>query len=62
MIPARLSFEYEFIPVLTYRSGFVYMIQAQNLYQYKSYRYEVIPVVVPDGNSHNGMKKGTGIM
>ena len=31
-------------------------------YQYNSYRYEFIPAVVPDRNSHNGMKSYTGIM
>ena len=31
-------------------------------YHYNSYRYEFIPVVVPDRNSHNGMKSYTGIM
>ena len=31
MIPVRVSFWYEFIPVLTYRSVFVYMIPVKNL-------------------------------
>ena len=31
MIPVRVSFWYEFIPVLTYRSVFVYMITVKNL-------------------------------
>ena len=31
MIPARLSFRYEFTPVLSCGSVFVYMISAQNL-------------------------------
>ena len=31
MIPVRVSFWYEFIPVLTYRSVFVYMIPVENL-------------------------------
>ena len=31
MIPVRVSFWYEFIPILTYRSVFVYMIPVKNL-------------------------------
>ena len=31
MIPVRVSFWYEFIPVLSYRSVFVYMIPVENL-------------------------------
>ena len=31
MIPVRVSFWYEFIPVLTYRSVFVYMTPVKNL-------------------------------
>ena len=57
MIPVRVSFWYEFIPVLTYRSVFVYMIPVKNLIP-----VQLIPVVVPDRNSHNGMKSYTGIM
>ena len=45
MIPVRVSFWYEFIPVLTYRSVFVYMIPVENSYQYNSYRFEFIPVL-----------------
>ena len=31
MIPIRVSFWYKFIPVLSYRSVFVYMIPVENL-------------------------------
>ena len=45
MIPVRVSFWYEFIPVLTYRSVFVYMIPWKISYRYNSHRYEFIPVL-----------------
>ena len=45
MIPARLLFRYEFTPVLSCGSVFVYMISAQNLM-----RERVIPVRVHPGN------------
>ena len=45
MIPARLSFRYEFTPVPSCGSVFVYMIPAQNL---------VPERVIPASNSHGG--------
>ena len=45
MIPARLSFRYEFTPVPSCGSVFVYMIPAQNLIPER-----VIPVRVHPGN------------
>ena len=45
MIPARLSFRYEFSPVPSCGSVFVYMIPAQNLVPER-----VIPVRVHPGN------------
>ena len=45
MMPVRVSFWYKFIPVLTYRSVFVYMIPWKISYRYNSYRYEFIPVL-----------------
>ena len=45
MIPARLSFRYEFTPVPSCGSVFVYMVSAQNLIPER-----VIPVRVHPGN------------
>ena len=45
MIPVRVSFWYEFIPVLTYRSVFVYIIPVKNLIP-----VQLIPVLVYPGS------------
>ena len=45
MIPERISFWYEFIPVLTYRSVFVYMIPVKNIIP-----VQLIPVWVHPGS------------
>ena len=45
MIPVRVSFWYEFIPVLTYRSVFVYMIPVENLIP-----VQLVPVRVHPGS------------
>ena len=64
MIPVRLSFRYEVIPVPFCGSVFVYMTPIQNLVSVR-----VIPggrvhprVAVPGQNSHPGTKTFTGIM
>ena len=48
MIPVRVSFRYEFIPVPTCSSVFVYMIQLRN----------VIPVRVIPVRVHSGSRTG----
>ena len=64
MILARLSLRYEFIPVPSCGSVFVYMIPAQNLIpdQSESYRCEFTPVSVPERDSHSGTKTHSDVM
>ena len=63
MIPARLSFRYEFTPVPSCGSVFVYIIPAQNLIP-----QQVIPVRIHPGNSvperdfHSGTKTHSDVM
>ena len=60
MILARLSFRYEFTPVPSCGSVFVYMIPAQNLVPER-----VIPVRVHPGNErdfHSGTKTHPDVM
>ena len=62
MIPARLSFWYEFTPVPSCGSVFVYMTPAQNLIQER-----VIPARVHPGNCterdfHSGTKTHSDVM
>ena len=45
MIPVRVSFWYKFIPVLTYRSVFVYMIPVEKLIP-----VQLVPVRVHPGS------------
>ena len=62
MIPARLSFRYEFTPVPSCGSLFVYMISAQNLIPDESYRREFTPVTVPGRDFHSGTKTHSDVM
>ena len=57
MIPARLSFQYEFTPVLSCGSVFVYMTPAQNLVPER-----VIPARVPERDFHSGSKTHSDVM
>ena len=52
MIPVRVSCRYDFIPVPTCSSVFVYMMSDR----YESYRYEFTPVLVPVRNVRTGMR------
>ena len=66
MIPARLSFWYEFSPVPSCGSVFVYMIPAQNLVpervQVRVTRCEFTPVTVPGRDFHSATKTRSGVM
>ena len=54
MIPVRVSFRYEFIPVPTV---FVYMIPVRNVIPVRViYRYEFTAVLVPVRNVRTGMR------
>ena len=62
MIPARLSFRYEFTPVPSCGSVFVYMISAQNLIMERVIRCEFTPVTVPERDFHSGRKTHSDVM
>ena len=62
MIPARLSFRYEFTPVPSCGSVFVYMIPAQNLVPKRVIRCEFTPVTVPGRDFHSGTKTRSAAM
>ena len=62
MIPARLSFRYEFTPVPSCGSVFVYMIPAQNLIPERVIPVRVTPVTVPKRDFRFGMKTRSDVM
>ena len=50
MIPDRVSFRYDFIPVPYYVSIFVYMILTKIVFWNESFQNDFIPVVASDRN------------
>ena len=62
MIPARLSFRYEFTPVPSCGSVFVYMIPAQNLIMERVILVRVHPITVPERDFHSGTKTHSDVM
>ena len=63
MIPARLSFRYEFTPVPSCGSVFVYTIPAQNLVPERVInRCEFTPVTVPGRDFHSGTNTHPDVM
>ena len=62
MIPARLSFRYEFTPVPSCGSVFVYMIPAQNLVPERVIPVRVTPVTVPERDFRSVMKTRSDVM
>ena len=62
MIPARLSFRYEFTPVPFCGSVFVYMIPAQNLIMERVILVRVHPVTVPERDFHSSTETHSDVM
>ena len=62
MIPARRSFQFEFTPVPSCGSVFIYMISTQNLIPERVIPERVHPVTVPERDFHSGTKTHSDVM